>query len=129
MNFRCPKCRREHQMNIADFEKGFSCGCGYRLDMEHEEVFNRLDDICREFELEREEGKLAEVKRAQDRIIVLILDTDYPKVDVEIEISKFRDLVNRLFPGKMHLYEMIYEPRFKRLWEQFRETGEEAEER
>jgi len=49
------------------------------------------------------------------------MNTDYPEIDIEIEKQKFKDLIKELFPNKIHLYELIYEPRFKRLWEQFRE--------
>jgi hypothetical protein len=128
MKFRCPKCKREYVMKLADFRQGFTCECGYSLAFEDEEIFDHLQSICREYELEIEESKLAEIKNAQDKIIVLILDTDYPKVDIEIEKAKFRELIKKLFPEKAHLYELIYEPRFKRLWEQFREA-ENADEK
>jgi hypothetical protein len=41
--------------------------------------------------------------------------------DVEIEKAELREECARLFPDKLALYDMIYESRFQRLWEQFRD--------
>jgi hypothetical protein len=60
------------------------------------------------------------LKRAADRISFLIVASDYPDIDVEIEIGKLEDLCEQLFPGRMDLFEMIYIARFNRLKEQFR---------
>jgi hypothetical protein len=65
---------------------------------------------------------MARLRRAADRVCCLILISDYPEIDVEIEKAKVRQLAEELFPDRMDLYEMIYESRFRRLWEQFR-TG------
>jgi len=43
-----------------------------------------------------------------------------PKIDIEIEKGKFKELIKEQFPEKAYLYDLIYEPRFKRLQEQFR---------
>mgnify|MGYP001255335803 CR=1 FL=1 len=56
----------------------------------------------------------------KDRIVFLIMDTGCEAVDIEIEKAKFRELIQSLFPDKTDLYDLIFEPRFKRLWEQFR---------
>lgn len=55
------------------------------------------------------------------RIASLILHTEYPRIDIDIETKKFRQLHQELFPDRLYLFDMIYETRFKRLWEQFRE--------
>lgn len=68
--------------------------------------------------------KMAELQRMAERIYVLILDTDYPWIDVEIEKGKVRERCEELFPGRVDLYEMVYESRFQRLWEQWRQEGE-----
>lgn len=60
------------------------------------------------------------LKRAADRISFLIVASDYPDIDVEIEIAKLEELCGRLFPERMDLFEMIYIARFNRLKEQFR---------
>ncbi len=56
-----------------------------------------------------------------DRISSLIVGSDYPMIDIEIEKQKFREKISELFPDKIDLYDLIYEPRFRRLKEQFRE--------
>jgi len=64
--------------------------------------------------------KLERLQRAADRICVLILSSDLPETDILIERSRLRALCEELFPGKEELFDMIYESRFDRLWEQFR---------
>jgi len=122
MAVKCPKCRKEYDISLFESGKEIICVCGTRLGLEHEEIFKQIEKIRRKYHLGIEEEKLVEIRRAQDKIVVLILNSDYPKVDVEIEMAKFRDLIKKIFPEKVHLYEMIYEARFRRLWEQFRET-------
>jgi len=56
-----------------------------------------------------------------DHVCSLILISDYPEIDIEIEKSKVRERCEELYPNSMELYEMIYESRFNRLQEQFRE--------
>ena len=81
------------------------------------------------------EGKLsprervAQLQRGADRICNLILYSDYPEVDILIERRKLRGRCEGLFPDRMELYDMIYESRFDRLWEQFRlpEESDRAE--
>ena len=82
--------------------------------------FAFLRGLCREIETEEEDEKVQQLSREADRIVLLILHTDYARVDIEIEKSKLRELCRKLFPNKDHLYEMIYAQRFDRLWEQFR---------
>jgi len=66
------------------------------------------------------------LKRKADRVCFLIVATDYPEIDIEIEKSKVRDLCEELFPDRLWLFDAVYETRFKRLWEQFREGSEGA---
>ena len=63
--------------------------------------------------------KMATLARAADCISALILSGALPEVDIAIERSKLRELAEELFPGRMDLYDMIYESRFDRLMEQF----------
>jgi hypothetical protein len=67
-----------------------------------------------------------ELKRAAERICVLILIDDYPRIDIEIEKANLKRRVREMFPDKVRLYEMIYESRFRRLWEQWRQEGGSA---
>ena len=57
---------------------------------------------------------------------VLILNSDLPAIDIEIEKNKVRERCLELYPDQEQLYEMIYESRFQRLWEQFREAAPEC---
>jgi len=63
-----------------------------------------------------------------DQVCHLIVFTDYAHIDIVIEEQKVRERCEELFPDRMELYEMIYESRFDRLWEQFRAHEEEEEE-
>ncbi|KKL76801.1 hypothetical protein LCGC14_2041260 [marine sediment metagenome] len=73
---------------------------------------------------QRKREKMRELQRMADRVCSLILISDYPEIDIEIERSKVRERCEELYPDRMDLYEMIYESRFDRLWEQFREPHE-----
>ncbi|MGA2063053.1 MAG: hypothetical protein ABSG67_21485 [Thermoguttaceae bacterium] len=64
---------------------------------------------------------MREIQRLADRVCVLILSSDLPAIDIEIEKNKVREHCLELYPDQEQLYEMIYESRFQRLWDQFRE--------
>jgi hypothetical protein len=68
--------------------------------------------------------KMEELRRMADRICVLILSSDLPEVDIAIERARLRERCEELFPDRLELYDMIYESRFDRLWEQFRAAEE-----
>jgi shikimate 5-dehydrogenase len=91
--------------------------CGNTVRFEHRELFNEKEHLI-------EEKKIVEIKRLADRIAFLIVSTDYPEIDIMIEKEKLREKIMEAFPDKAYLYEMIYEPRFQRLFEQFREQGD-----
>ncbi|MBD3427157.1 MAG: DUF72 domain-containing protein [Candidatus Omnitrophica bacterium] len=80
-----------------------------------------IKSLCHRIEYDEEDEKVERLSREAERIVSLILHTDYARVDIEIEKSKLRELCRQLFPDKEYLYEMIYSQRFDRLWEQFRE--------
>jgi hypothetical protein len=58
-------------------------------------------------------------QRQVDRVCTLIL-LGRPESEIESARIALRGEAERLFPGKAQLYEIIYESRFCRLWEQFR---------
>ncbi len=120
MAIRCLACKREYDATLFEFGREIVCDCGKKLSLKHEEIFGQLDDIVRQYDLEIEEENLSQIKRASERIAFLIVATDVPKVDIEIEMHALKELIEKLFPDKAHLYEMIYETRFHRLFEQFR---------
>ena len=66
----------------------------------------------------RREG-IEEMSRESDRIVNLILYSSLPRIDIEIEIEKFREECLRRYPGSDDLFEMIYASRFRRIWEQW----------
>jgi hypothetical protein len=68
---------------------------------------------------------MRDLQRMADRICVLILGSDLPAIDIEIEKNEVRERCLELYPDREELYEMIYESRFQRLWDQFR--GESPE--
>ncbi len=61
-----------------------------------------------------------DLKRQADRICFLIVASDYPDIDIEIEIGNLRQWCGRHFPEHRDLFEIIYVNRFRRLREQFR---------
>ncbi len=69
---------------------------------------------------------MQDIQRLADRVCVLILSSDLPAIDIEIEKNKVRERCLELYPDREELYEMIYESRFQRLWDQFRGEAEEA---
>jgi hypothetical protein len=62
---------------------------------------------------------MRELQRLADRVCILILSSDLPAVDIEIAKNQVRERCLELFPDQEPLYDMIYESRFQRLWEQF----------
>jgi len=89
-----------------------------------EQDISFLENLCHEIEAEEEDEKVQLLSREAERIVSLILHTDYAKVDIEIEKGKLHELCRKMFPDKTYLYDMIYGQRFDRLWEQFRERTE-----
>ena len=70
---------------------------------------------------------MRDLQREADRVCVLILSSDLPAIDIEIEKNKVREKCLELYSDREELYEMIYESRFQRLWDQFRdEEGEKT---
>ena len=61
-----------------------------------------------------------DLKRKADRICFLIVASDYPDIDIDIEILNLRKWCGRYFPERRNLFEIIYVNRFQRLREQFR---------
>ena len=64
------------------------------------------------------------VQRRADRIVSLIIASDYPAIDIVIEIRRLHRYVEDHMPEKVRLFEMVYESRFRRLWAQFRQDDE-----
>ena len=74
--------------------------------------------------LEGDERACRRLKSEADRICSLIVASDYPAIDVAIGIRRLREFAQEEFPDRTGLFAMVYESRFRRLWEQFRPAGE-----
>ena len=82
-----------------------------------EELTARLAALCAEDEAVRA------LQRQADRICEMIVSGDVPQIDIDIYQTQLREAVARTFPEKQALYQLIYESRFRRLWQQFRHEG------
>ncbi len=116
MAIRCPYCGRGYDVTLFEFGRSVTCVCGETVTFKH-------DQMTDEAVLARtsEERKVREISATADRIASLIVGSDYPMIDIEIEKQKLRERISELFPDKIHLYDLIYESRFRRLKDQFRE--------
>lgn len=81
-----------------------------------EELTARLGALCAEDEAVRT------LQRQADRICEMIVSGDTAQIDIEIQQTALREAIARAFPEKQSLYQLLYETRFRRLWQQFRHT-------
>jgi len=79
-----------------------------------EELTARLQALC------GEDATLRALQTQADRISEMIVSGDVPQIDIEIQQAALREAFAKAFPDKQHLYPLIYESRFRRLWQQFR---------
>jgi hypothetical protein len=145
MSLRCPKCKREFDATLFEFNREVICPCGERLSLATGHVEGDagaatgrpaaggpIRDIDWEaFEREIfgavnarspkvDAARAKEIRSMADRISSLITGTDLPRVDIEIEIRRFQDYVLEQFPEKEGLFKAIYISRFKRQWQEHR---------
>jgi len=115
----CPDCGRQYDVSLFAFGRIVRCVCGQGLRAEH-----RMNAggprHARQAEARR---GLHAFQRKADRVASLVLAGDIPDVDVEIAINELRQRCRELYPDTEYLFELIYESRFRRLWEQFREPS------
>ena len=119
MAIRCSRCGQEYDVALFQFDRKIRCQCGHELDLS---LIETLEDFERYLESVEEREKAREIQQEASRICQMILDDACPEVDIEIAKSKLRDRAAELFPDKLSVYEMIYEARFNRLWQQFRKS-------
>lgn len=126
MAIHCPKCGMKH--DVVKFEEGrrIKCRCGLKLDLK---MMDTVEDFLRYFESEKERKKAKEIQDQAQLICQMILDEGTSDVDIEIAKKKLREKVEAYFPDKLETYQMIYEARFKRFWEQFRTDAGQAPDR
>ena len=147
MSLKCPKCGRDYDVTLFEFNREVTCACGERLSLKkgHEERGSAKDPSSKDaggrkpirdidwgsFEKEifgavnarspKVDGERAkEIRAMADRISALIKQSDLPRVDVEIEIRSFREYVIEHFHEKEELFKAIYISRFRRLWDEHR---------
>ena len=116
MAIRCSYCNREYDVTLFEFDRSITCVCGKTVTFKHEQITDEALLAQRS-----EDRKVREIRTIADWIASLIVGSDYPLIDIEIEKQKLRERISELFPDKIDLYDLIYEPRFRRLKEQFRE--------
>lgn len=118
MRFTCFHCGCVHILPISK-EKFFPCPCGEKIDLEELRSFEEIiEDI-------QDQEQFDEIQKSADDISAKIVSGEYSRVDFEIAKEKLRQRCEEYFPQKMYLFDMIYESRFKRLWEQFRNESEQ----
>lgn len=79
-----------------------------------EELTARVQALCAQDDAARA------LQQQADRICQMIVAGDVPQIDIEIQQAALRDAVARTFPDRHGLYHLVYETRFRRLWQQFR---------
>lgn len=79
-----------------------------------EELTARLSALC------AEDQAVRELQSQADRICELIVSGEVAPIDIEIQQVALRERVAQLFPEQQSLYYLLYESRFRRLWQQFR---------
>ena len=104
----CPQCGRDYDSTLFAFDRVIRCECG-RL-VSREGAFGTGGEG---------EAAAEELRRGADRIANLILHSDLPDVDIDIAIAALRRRCGELMPDRIHLFDWIYEARFRRLREQF----------
>lgn len=115
MAIRCTYCGRGYDVTLFEFGRSVRCACGERVTLTHERL---KDDAL--FARILEDRKVREIRTMADRIASLIVGSDCPMIDIEIEKQKLRERIAELFPDKIDLYDLLYAPRFRRLEDQFR---------
>jgi hypothetical protein len=110
MKIPCPRCHRDYDSEVFAFGQTILCECGVPIGR----------DGWPDVDASLLGEDLAEaIKRGADRIVSLILYSDLPEVDIDIEIDNLRRWCLDLFPERAHLFEWVYLARFRRLREQF----------
>ena len=63
-------------------------------------------------------ARVDDLRRRADAITSRILYSDEPRIDLDIAIGALRDHVERRYPDRLWLFELVYEARWRRLREQ-----------
>lgn len=66
-------------------------------------------------DIKEEDKKIRYLRRMVELTVSLIISTDMPLEEASSHAAGVRNFAERLFPGKGHVYDLVYGPRFKRL--------------
>ena len=116
---------RNESLTVADFCSSALCkmieeaSCGQSLKQCRQAV---LSFAVTNEEAEHRSQIIRKFQRDADRICILILSSDCTDEQISIQRLALRTDVARYFPDQVDLYDLIYESRFRRLWQQFRDT-------
>lgn len=66
-------------------------------------------------EIKEEDRRIRHLRQMVDFTMVLIIQSDMGLDEAQRHVSALRDFASRLFPGKEHVFDMVYGPRLKRL--------------
>ena len=80
---------------------------------------DEFDKFLHSIESEESRREAKAIQLEADKICDMILSGEYQEVDIQIAMNKLKEKVEKSFPDKKQLYEMIYESRFKRFRDQF----------
>ena len=122
MAVQCSGCGRHYDVTLFAFGNRVRCECGHLVDGRQPQILRAEDmDRRRPSDIEAR-AVMQEFQRQVDRVCALIVGSGCPKMDIDVERAKVRQKAEGLSPDRMGLYDMIYESRFDRLWNQFREA-------
>ena len=103
---RCATCGRAYDASALVGGRAFLCPCGaWVARVEADEYLRARRDV-------------EDLARRADRITSLLLYSELPRVDIEIEIDRLREHCAAHFPDRAELFEMVYVARWRRLVEQ-----------
>jgi nucleoside-triphosphatase len=88
---------------------------GSNRELVEEELAARVDALSTDDET------VQQLQSRAHRICEMIVTAEASPVDIEIQQAALREAVLRAFPDKVTLYDLLYESRFRRLWQQFRD--------
>ena len=66
-------------------------------------------------EIKEEDRRIRYLRRLVDFTIMLISTSDMTREDASRHVAGVKDFAVKLFPGKAHVFDLVYGPRFKRL--------------
>jgi hypothetical protein len=114
MSVICPGCGAEFDIALFQFGRTVRCDCGELVDASAPKELPpgeraRMRSARREVD---------ELRRRADAVTTMILQSDVPRVDVQIAQNELREWVRREFPDRLDLFSRVYEARWRRLAEQ-----------